>query len=173
MSITHRTAKPLIAGMFVVGGVDSVMHPEGKAKKAEKVGVPIAEVVGLPEDPVLLVRVNGAVQVAAGALLAIGKAPRLAALALAASLVPTTLAGHRFWEEHDEQARAQQRIHFLKNAAMLGGLLLAATDRDGRPAMSWRARKLADRAAAGVAAKASKATATAAKAAAIVPHRAA
>jgi len=38
--------------------------------------------------------------------------------------VPTTLAGHRFWEEEDEAARAQQTVQFLKNAAMMGGLLL-------------------------------------------------
>ena len=44
------------------------------------------------------VRINGGVQVAAGALLTLNKLPRLAALALAATLVPTTAAGHRFWE---------------------------------------------------------------------------
>jgi uncharacterized membrane protein YphA (DoxX/SURF4 family) len=75
------------------------------------------------EDPEILVQVNGAVQVGAGVLLALGVLPRLSALALAASLVPTTAAGHRFWEEAEPAARAQQTIHFLKNAAMLGGLL--------------------------------------------------
>ena len=46
------------------------------------------------------------------------------ALALAGSLVPTTLAGHRFWEEEDDAARAQQTFQFLKNLAMFGGLLM-------------------------------------------------
>ena len=46
------------------------------------------------------------------------------ALALAGSLVPTTLAGHRFWEEEDDAARAQQTVQFLKNLAMFGGLLM-------------------------------------------------
>ena len=45
---------------------------------------------------------------------------------LAASLVPTTLAGHRFWEETDPQAKAMQRLQFAKNTSVLGGLLLAS-----------------------------------------------
>jgi uncharacterized membrane protein YphA (DoxX/SURF4 family) len=57
------------------------------------------------------------------------------------SLVPTTLAGHPFWHEADQAARAQQRIHFLKNVAMLGGLILAAGDTGGRPSVPWRAKR--------------------------------
>jgi uncharacterized membrane protein YphA (DoxX/SURF4 family) len=70
------------------------------------------------------VQLNGLVQVVAGLALAFAVLPRLSALALAASLVPTTLAGHRFWEEQDEAARGQQTIQFLKNAGMMGGLLM-------------------------------------------------
>jgi len=46
--------------------------------------------------------------------------------------VPTTLAGHRFWEATDEKERAMQRIQFMKNMAMLGGLLLVVTERTPR-----------------------------------------
>lgn len=147
MAVTTRVARPLLASMFIVGGIDSIRHPDAKAKKADKVGRSIAEVVGLPDDPVTLVRLNGAVQVAGGVLLAANKLPRLASLALAGSLVPTTLAGHPFWEEVDENAKKQQRTQFLKNMGMLGGLLLSATDTGGRPSLSWRARKSAGRAA--------------------------
>ncbi|MDL4817239.1 hypothetical protein [Actinomadura opuntiae] len=52
--------------------------------------------------------------------------PRLAAMAIAAPLVPTTLAGHAFWELEDPMARKLQRIQFHKNAALIGGLLYAA-----------------------------------------------
>src|SRR6202044_3854213 len=69
-----------------------------------------------------------------------GKFPRLSALALAATLVPTTLAGHPYWEVKDEKERAQQRIHFLKNLTMLGGLLIAAADTEGNPSLAWRSR---------------------------------
>ena len=123
----RRVGRPLLAGMFIHGGIDSIRHPDGKAKRAAAVTEPLADTLPIPDDPVALVRFNGAVQVGAGALLALGKVPRLAALALAGSLVPTTMAGHRFWEEDDPQARAGQQIHFLKNVSMLGGLLIAAT----------------------------------------------
>jgi uncharacterized membrane protein YphA (DoxX/SURF4 family) len=45
-------------------------------------------------------------------------------------LVPTTLAGHRFWAEEDPQAKSMQRIQFLKNLAMFGGLLLVVSGSD-------------------------------------------
>ncbi|MGH7316915.1 MAG: hypothetical protein ACREJS_11700, partial [Candidatus Rokuibacteriota bacterium] len=64
-------------------------------------------------------------QTVAVALLATGKITRLAADILAATLVPSTAAGHRFWEEDDPAVRANQRVHFLKNVSMMGGLLLA------------------------------------------------
>jgi putative oxidoreductase len=124
MTISSFVARPLLAGMFIYGGLDAFKNPSGKAPRAEKVAPAIADVVGIDADTEQLVQLNGAVQVAAGTTLALGILPRVSALLLAVSLVPTTLAGHRFWEEEDEAARAQQRVQFLKNAAMMGGLLL-------------------------------------------------
>ncbi|MGH9016297.1 MAG: DoxX family protein, partial [Acidimicrobiales bacterium] len=127
---TYRVVgRPLLASMFVGGGLDAVRHPETKVKKAEPIVVPLARLLPAGhDDPALLVRINGAVQVGAGLLLASGRYPRLTAATLIGSLVPTTYAGHRFWEEADDVARAQQQIHFLKNLGLLGGLLLALDD---------------------------------------------
>jgi putative oxidoreductase len=124
MTISSFVARPLLAGMFIYGGLDAFKNPSGKAPRAEKLTPTITDVVGIDADTEQLVKFNGAVQVAAGATLALGILPRVSAFALAVSLVPTTLAGHRFWEEQDEAARAQQTVHFLKNAAMMGGLLM-------------------------------------------------
>jgi uncharacterized membrane protein YphA (DoxX/SURF4 family) len=135
----------MIAAIFIVQGIDSLLHPDTKAPAAEKVVRPLAErVPAVPDQVEQAVRLNGAVQVLAGSLLAIGKFPRLAAAALAASLVPTTAAGHRFWESDDKQERAQQQIHFLKNLSMLGGLLIAAGDTAGNPSLAWRGRHAAE-----------------------------
>ena len=141
MAITRRIARPLLASIFVAGGIDALRDPEGKAKAAQVIAVPLnRQFPSLPDDPELLVRVNGTVQVGAGALLALGRCRRLAAVALIASIIPTTYAGHRFWEEEDESLRAQQQVHFLKNLGLLGGLILAATDTEGEPSLGWRAR---------------------------------
>jgi putative oxidoreductase len=130
MGRIHHLGRSLLAPMFVSGGLDAIRHPETKQAKAEAVTRPITETFGIPDETQALVRVNGGVQVVGGVLLGLGVFPRLAAFALAVSLIPTTLAGHRFWEESDPQGRASQRIQFLKNTAMLGGLVLVSTDRD-------------------------------------------
>lgn len=132
--------------MFVAGGVDQLRRPESKLPQAEKVAATMARTLRLPEDPVMMVRLNGAVQLGAAALLATGRLPRLSAAALGATLVPTTIAGHRFWEEHEPGRRRMQRTSFLKNVSMLGGLVLAATDLEGRPSLSWRARRASKKA---------------------------
>jgi uncharacterized membrane protein YphA (DoxX/SURF4 family) len=90
---------------------------------------------------------NGAAQVAGGLLLATGHATTPAALVLAGSLVPTTLAGHAFWQTTDPTERAQQQVHFFKNVSLLGGLLFAALDNEGRPGVVWRAGHLGSHAA--------------------------
>jgi putative oxidoreductase len=126
MSAVRMVARPLLGGIFLRGGVDTFQHPDSRVAMADTVLERMRSVAPLPVDDVTLVRANAAVQVASGGLLALGLRPRLAAAVLAASLVPTTLGGHRFWEHDDPVSRAHQRNHFLKNAAILGGLLLAA-----------------------------------------------
>jgi putative oxidoreductase len=144
MALSRRIARPLLASIFVVGGWDALWNPEGKAKKAEAVSQPLSETVGVDQlDAKTLVRINGAVQIGGGALLALGKYRRLAALVLIGSIVPTTYAGHRFWEESDPATRAQQKMHVLKNLGLLGGLILAAFDTEGEPSLGWRAKRQA------------------------------
>ncbi|RZS87145.1 putative membrane protein YphA (DoxX/SURF4 family) [Motilibacter rhizosphaerae] len=144
MPLVRRLARPMLAATFVSGGIAQLKDPESKAEAAEPVATPVARKVSwLPEDATQLVRINGAVQVGAGALLALGRLPRVSALLLAGSIVPTTLAGHRFWEQTDAASAAQQRTQFLKNLGLLGGLLLAAVDTGGNPSIAWRTRHAA------------------------------
>jgi putative oxidoreductase len=144
MALSRSAARPLLSAMFIFGGLESLRHPGPKVKAAEAVTGSLTErFPGLPSDPRTLIRINGAVQVGAGVLLATGRFRRLAAVALIGSIIPTTYAGHRFWEEPDDVARAQQTAHFLKNAGLLGGLILAAVDTEGRPSLGWRARRRA------------------------------
>lgn len=145
MAVLRAVARPMLASIFIVQGLDTVLHPDRKVAAAEPVVRPLAERVSfLPDDVETSVRLSGAVQVVAGSLLAIGRFPRLSALAIAVDLVPTTYAGHRFWETDDKQERMQQRIHFLKNLSILGGLLIAAGDTAGNPSLAWRGRHAVD-----------------------------
>lgn len=148
MALSRLLARPMLASMFIVGGFDSVRNAQAKGPAAQPITDRVAPLLQkavpqLPSDPVSLVRLNGAVQVAAGAALATGRFPRLSAAVLAATLVPTTAAGHRFWEHSDPADKAQQRVHFFKNVSMLGGLLIASGDTEGRPGVAWRTRRAA------------------------------
>ena len=142
MTLVRRVARPLLAAIFVVQGLEQLRHPSALRPKVAPFAERLAP-LGLPNDPELLVRANGATMVAGGALLATGRVPRLASLALAGALVPTTYVGHAFWAETDPAVKRTQRIGFLKNLGLLGGLLLASVDTEGRPGVAWRARRAA------------------------------
>ena len=143
MSVVTRVSRPLLAATFIHSGLDNLRNAKQKAYVAEPVVRALADRIRMvPDDTVTVIRLDGAAKIVGGAALALGIFPRLAALGLATDLVPTTLAGHRFWEEEDAGKRATQRVQFLKNAGLLGGLLLAAADKQGRPSLAWRARRL-------------------------------
>ena len=142
MDLIRRAARPMLASIFISGGIDAIRNPKYETKVGGDVATDIADAapVDLPQDPETLVMIDAGVKIAGGLLLASGgRLARIGALACAASLVPTTWAGHRFWEIDDPQERAQQQIHFLKNLGILGGLLIAAADTGGRPSLPWRA----------------------------------
>src|SRR5689334_21355708 len=113
MSPIRTAARAMLGAMFIRSGYDSVRHPERLVDAAKPVTDRIAPLIesvspNLPTDPKTLVRVNGALHVGAGLLLASGYAPRVGAAILAGTLVPTTLAGHRFWEYSDPEQRVRQ-----------------------------------------------------------------
>jgi len=146
-------ARPLLSMIFVVQGANSIRNPEPLVPKAQPVTdrlVPMVKKVAppqvserIPETTVNLVRLNGVVQVVGGLALATGKGRRLGAATLAATLLPVTVAGHPFWQMKDKESRQAQRIQFMKNLGLLGGLLLAAVDTEGKPGLAWRARRAA------------------------------
>jgi putative oxidoreductase len=168
--LVRRIARPLLASSFIYGGIDTLRNPQSRVPGAAPIVEQITEVadkqlpVEVPRDVEQWVKIDAAVKVGAGTLFALGKVPRLAAVALATSIVPTTLAGHRFWEHDDPKERFGQTSHFLKNAGLLGGLLIAAVDTEGKPSVGYRARRAAKKAAEGTEKSLDKAQKRAAKA---------
>lgn len=120
-------ARGLLAGVFVVGGINQIKGAHLLADKVEaakeEYGV-ILDVAG--ED---LVRLNGAGMALAGGALALGIAPRLSAAALIGLLVPTTIVGHPFWKIEDKAKRRTAVTGTLNNAAIIGGLMLVRARR--------------------------------------------
>jgi hypothetical protein len=87
--------------------------------------------------------VNAALQIGGGLLLASGKLPRLASATLALTVVPGSLGGHTFWSENDPQRKADERRAFLTDVSLIGGLIIAAVDTEGKPSLGWRGRRAA------------------------------
>ena len=111
-------ARCAFAEIFVLAGISTIKEPGARPQL-------VAKTLPLPE-PELMVRINGGAMVLGGAALALGIKPRLAALGLAATLVPTTYAGHQFWNQEDPAQRRNHQVHFNKNISLIGGLLTYA-----------------------------------------------
>ncbi|RFA13210.1 DoxX family protein [Subtercola boreus] len=121
-------ARILTGSTYAILGADAFRLPGGRVGQASTTIAAMRRILPLPADDEQVVKANAAVQAIAGAALALGWFPRVSALALAASLVPTTIAGHAFWAIEDPLARKLQRVQFQKNLAMIGGLLFAVLD---------------------------------------------
>ena len=137
----------MLATIFVTSGVKSVQNPDRLVPTAKPLTDRVAPLLArsglpVPTETRTLVQLNGVVQLVGGIML-MTPLRRLGAVALATSLVPTTLAGHPFWTIDDPAERAAHRTHFMKNLGLLGGTLLAAADTNGEPGLRWRASHLA------------------------------
>lgn len=120
MSLMRWIGQAALGVPFVWLGYEAFAEPGGRVAVAENLGIP---------QPETVVRANGLAMVAGGAALVTNVLPRAAAIGLATSLLPTTLAGHPFWTYEDPQARTGQRIQALKNLGLLGGLIGVAARR--------------------------------------------
>ena len=103
----------LIASLFLVAGIRKLMGVAGAAGYFTKLGFPAADV---------LVWVAIAIELGGGALLVLGWQTRRVAWLLIAFTAIATFMAHRFWQ-FDAAQYANQLNHFLKNAAIVGGLL--------------------------------------------------
>lgn len=145
MKPVRTAARAMLAGIFVSSGAKALANPDPLVPRAQPVVDRVAPVLTridkrVPSDARTLVQVNGAVHFVGGLLLMTGLR-RPAAVALAASLVPTTLAGHRFWEHRDQADRTLHQTQLMKNLGLMGGLLLVAVDTEGRPSLRYRAAR--------------------------------
>ena len=138
----------MLSAVFISRGVESLRSPkpaadatrqtlDGLSKLPDPVGT------NVPSDAETVAKVNAAVQIGGGLLLATGKFPRIASIALAASVVPGSLGGNAFWNQSDPQRKSEERKAFITDISLLGGLIIAAVDTEGRPSLGWRGRRAA------------------------------
>lgn len=138
----RRIARPLLAAVFIANGVDTLLHPKAKVDAAKQLLDKAQEVApSAPAvDPALFVQAQGALKVGAGLMMAMGRFPRLAAAVLAVDLIPSAMVEYPFLSGAYPEERKAQRAQFLKDAGLLGGLLLVVSDTGGKPSLAWRAK---------------------------------
>ena len=148
--LIRRIARPLLSVAFIGQGIDSLLHPKPAAEAAAPMvdGLralpdPVSSVI--PSDPQTFARINAAVQIGGGLLLATGKAPRVASAALAFTVLPANVGAHMFWSESDPQLKTEKRKEFMTDLSLLGGLMIASADTAGKPSLGWRGRRAAER----------------------------
>jgi len=148
MSLLRFVARSMLASYFVINGVKAFRHPEDLVEDAQPIAdavlpafnslLPQAARGYLPEDTAGFVKCTGIAQVVGGLSLATGIGRRLGAGVLAATMVPHVLASNPLKAKGAERSVAQAQLS--KNVALLGGVLLASQDTQGRPSLAWKVR---------------------------------
>ena len=109
----------LLAALFIVSGLWHAWHFPLTAAYFGRLDLPFGYA---------LAGVTTAIEIVGGVALAFGWKTRCAAWALAAFTLVATALGHRFWEA-DPAFYFNQMTHFLKNLAIVGGLIVLAEKR--------------------------------------------
>jgi putative oxidoreductase len=118
----------LLGLLFLVAGIRKIMFYSGSVAYFAKLGFPAPEIMGVLA---ILIELGG------GALLLLGWQTRRISWLLILFVAIATAMAHRFWE-FDAAQYANQMNHFLKNAAIVGGLLYVAVLGAGRLSLDER-----------------------------------
>jgi putative oxidoreductase len=102
-----------LAALFLWSAYGKLVHMDGNVGYMKAFGLPAAELLIWPAMLVELV---------AGSMLLVGWKARWAAVVLVVFTLPATFIFHAYWSVPADQALNAQ-IHFMKNLAIMGGLL--------------------------------------------------
>lgn len=110
----------LLALIFIFAGFHKLTGFEGTAGYMASHGLPL---------PHVLLVATIAIELIGGLMILMGWQARLAATAIFLFLIPTTLLFHAFWNVNpaDAMALQNQMNHFMKNLAIMGGMLYIMT----------------------------------------------
>jgi|SRR5579863_752529 putative oxidoreductase len=120
-SLITLSGRILISVIFLISGVFKV------AAYSQMVGY--ATAVHLPA-PGVAIALAAVVELAGGLAVLAGFKTRIAAWVLFLYLIPVTFFFHNFWAAQGS-AQQMQMVNFLKNAAIMGGMLMLAVNGAG------------------------------------------
>jgi len=112
--IARLVGRLALALIFILSGLNKITNFAAFSEGLGAGGLPLPQVL-----TVLAI----ALELGSALALAAGFHGRLAALGLVVFTLLATAIGHRFWEITDPAVQPVQMIMFLKNIAIIGGLL--------------------------------------------------
>lgn len=104
----------LLAAIFLISGLNKLSDFSGTATFMAGAGLPASE---------FLLVLTILIEAAGGLLIVLGLYTRQLSLILFLFMIPVTAVFHNPWGAGDPAQLQQQMIHFLKNLAIMGGLL--------------------------------------------------
>ncbi len=113
----------LLAAIFVISGFNKLGNFSGTAAFMSSAGLPATEI---------LLVLTILIEIAGGLMIMLGIYTRQLALLMFLFMIPVTAVFHNPWGAGDPAQAQQQMIHFLKNLAIMGGLLHLSAFGPGR-----------------------------------------
>ncbi|OUS15224.1 hypothetical protein A9Q88_11730 [Gammaproteobacteria bacterium 50_400_T64] len=104
----------LFAALFIPAGIHKIIGFSTVAGYMTSKGLPMV-------DALLVLTII--IELGGGIMLLLGWHARLAALTIALFLIPVTVIFHPYWNIEDAQQMLNQQHMFMKNMAIIGGLL--------------------------------------------------
>jgi uncharacterized membrane protein YphA (DoxX/SURF4 family) len=105
----------IVGGYFLMAGFNHFANANMMAGYAQAKGTP---------SPKLAIWGTGALLVLGGASFLLGFHPTIGTILLVIFLLGVSFKIHNFWTISDPQARMNEQVHFSKNVAMIGFLLM-------------------------------------------------
>lgn len=124
-TLTMGLGRLLLGGLFVIAGAGKIMRWEGTLGHIQDRGFPVTDIYGYPASQLILGAVI-ALEIVGGLMLITGFGAKVAAVALAVFTLVAGALFHNFWTVGDAAEYMNQFNHFMKNAAIIGGLLVVA-----------------------------------------------
>lgn len=115
MATLFLLGRVLFGGYFLYSGISHFTNSKGLTGYAKMKKVPQAS---------LAVIVTGILLVVGGAGIILNSYTQESVVLLLVFLVPTTFAMHAFWKGEDVHAKANDKVGFMKNLALIGALLM-------------------------------------------------
>lgn len=148
MTLVRVLARPLLASSFVLTGIDRLRNTDAAAAALrptlDRVTKMVPSSASVVSDEQRVAKVLGAAHLGAAVLLGIGRFSRLSALILVGTSTLNAVVEFNNADSSTAKARKDRRNQLLKNISLIGAVLLAAVDTNGRPSWAWRAEHFAE-----------------------------